>query len=193
MTVATLACLALGAWPAAAHGAREGARLSKIGSAPDFALRDQEGRPLALRDLRGRVVALTFLYASCTDTCPLLAAKLVAIQSRLDQNASRRVSFLAITVDPEKDTPDVLKQYARAHGADRVSWAFLTGTPSEVQTVARRYGVYARRMPRGDIDHTFLTSIIDQGGILRVQYLGTRFDPEEFLTDLRSVLSEPPR
>jgi protein SCO1/2 len=56
--------------------------------------------------------------------------------------------------------------------------------------VARRYGVYARRAPGGDVDHTFLTSIVDRGGMLRVQYLGVRFNPDEFLGDLRSVLQE---
>ena len=56
--------------------------------------------------------------------------------------------------------------------------------------MARRYGVYYKKAERGDVDHTFLTSIIDQQGIMRVQYLGVRFDPEEMLRDLRSLLAE---
>jgi protein SCO1/2 len=58
--------------------------------------------------------------------------------------------------------------------------------------VARRYGIYYKKGERGDVDHTFLTSIIDQRGILRVQYLGVRFDPDEMLRDLRSLLVEAP-
>jgi cytochrome oxidase Cu insertion factor (SCO1/SenC/PrrC family) len=66
----------------------------------------------------------------------------------------------------------------------------LTGTRDEIRTVARRYGIYYRKTPRGDVDHTFLTSIIDAEGILRVQYLGVRFDPDEVLRDIKSLVSE---
>jgi hypothetical protein len=90
------------------------------------------------------------------------------------------------------DTPAVLKRYAEAHGATPAGWAFLTGTPAEIREVARRYGVVYRKTARGDVDHTFLTSVIDQAGTLRVQYLGVRFDPDELLADLRSLLRERP-
>jgi cytochrome oxidase Cu insertion factor (SCO1/SenC/PrrC family) len=67
---------------------------------------------------------------------------------------------------------------------------FLTGTADEIGDVARRYGIYVRKRPAGDVDHTFLTSVIDGYGVLRVQYQGVRFDPGEFLRDLRSLFSE---
>jgi protein SCO1 len=66
----------------------------------------------------------------------------------------------------------------------------LTGTAAEIREVARRYAVVVRKTERGDVEHTFLTSIVDQRGVLRVQYMGVRFDPEEFLQDLQSVLRE---
>jgi protein SCO1/2 len=133
---------------------------------------------------------VTFVYASCTDTCPILTAKLVSLQSRLGADFGRKVAFVGITVDPERDTPEVLRRYAEGHRARLDGWAFLTGTAGEIADVARRYGVYARKGPRGDVDHTFLTSLIDGEGTLRVQYLGVRFDPEELLADLRSLLGE---
>ena len=135
-------------------------------------------------------MAVTFIYASCADTCPLLTAKLAGLQARLGADFGPKVFFLAITVDPERDTPEVLKRYAQAHGVDLAGWAFLTGTPPEIREVARRYGVYFKKTRRGDVDHTFLTSLIDQRGTLRVQYLGVRFDPDELLGDLRALLQE---
>jgi protein SCO1/2 len=60
-----------------------------------------------------------------------------------------------------------------------------------ISELVRRYGVFASRNASGDIEHTFLTSIVDRHGILRVQYLGVRFDPEEFRRDLLSLLREP--
>lgn len=191
--LASLLLLALAPlWPAAslAHKPGKDQRLPRIGAAPDFTLIAQDGRRLALRDLRGKVVAVTFIYASCTDTCPLLTTKLVEVQRRLGVEANGRMFFVGITVDPERDTAEVLARYAKAHGADAGAWAFLTGTPAAILEVARRYGVYARKQPRGDVDHTFLTSLVDQAGTLRVQYLGVRFDPDEMLKDLRSLLAE---
>ena len=180
----------VGVTPAPAHEAKGDARLSKIGPAPEFALTTQDNVRLALRDLRGKVVAVTFIYASCADTCPLLTAKMAALQTKLGRDFGSRVFFASVTVDPERDTPEVLKRYAEARGANLAGWAFLTGTDDEIRDVARRYGIYMRAGPNGDVDHTFLTSIVDARGVLRVQYLGVRFDPGDLLRDLRSLLRE---
>ena len=175
---------------AIARAAPQGDGLPKIGAAPDFRLTTQDGARLSLSDLRGRVVALTFIYTSCADTCPLLTAKMVALQNRLGAEFGSRIVFLSVSVDPERDTPDVLKRYAQAHGANLKGWHFLTGTSAEIRDVARRYGIYYKKQPRGDVDHTFLTSVIDPRGALSVQYLGVRFDPDELLRDLQSLLRE---
>ena len=187
-----LVALATVSWSATAASlqARGTERLSKIGPAPEFTLTTQDGARLSLRDLRGKVVAVTFLYASCTDTCPLLTAKLANIQTKLGADFGPKAFFVSVTVDPERDTPIVLKQYALGHGANLAGWTFLTGKPAEIHDVERRYGIWAKKGPRGDVDHTFLTSLIDRDGVLRVQYLGVRFDPDEFLADLRSLLRE---
>jgi protein SCO1/2 len=192
LEVTLLAALLVAGWPltALAHQTKEGGRLSRIGPAPGFTLTTSEGGRLSLQDLRGKVVAVTFIYATCADACPLLTAKMAAMQKRLGPDFGPKVRFLSITVDPERDTPEVLAQYAKAHGAAPGGWAFLTGTAAEIKEVGRWYGIYARKTERGDIDHTFLTSIVDQSGTLRVQYLGIRFDPEEFLRDVRSLLRE---
>jgi protein SCO1/2 len=175
---------------AVALGAAAGDNLPKIGPAPEFKLINQDGKRLALQELRGKVLAITFIYASCTDTCPLLTAKMAGLQSRLGPAFGPKVFFVSITVDAGRDTPEVLKGYAAAHRANTAGWAFLTGTPVEIRDVARRYGIYYKKMPRGDVDHAFLTSLVDRSGMLRVQYMGVRFDPDEMLRDLQSLLRE---
>lgn len=189
LLIALVGVALLGGGTPVAHPGQADTRLSRIGPAPDFALTGQDGARVGLADLRGKVAVVTFIYATCADTCPLLTAKLVGIQRRLGVEGGR-VRFVAITVDPAKDTPEALRRYADGHGAKAPGWMFLTGRADEIGEVARRYGIYARRKPAGDVDHTFLTSIIDPEGVLRVQYQGVRFDAGEFLRDLRSLLAE---
>jgi protein SCO1/2 len=174
----------------AADAAAQSEALPTIGPAPAFTLMKQDARRLSLADLRGKAVVLTFIYTTCADTCPLLTAKMAALQGRLGLDFAQRVFFVSVTVDPERDTPAVLKGYGAAHGAKFEGWAFLTGTPAEIREVAKRYGIYYKKTPRGDVDHTFLTSVIDPRGFLRVQYMGVRFEPTELLADVRSVLAE---
>ena len=141
----------------------------------------QDGKRLALKDLRGKVLAITFIFASCTDTCPLLTTKIAGIQNALGSDFGSKVHFVSITVDPERDTPEILKRYAEAYRANPAGWAFLTGTAAEIREVAKRYGIYYKKTPRGDVD---------TDGVLRVQYMGVKFTPDEMLRDLQGLVKE---
>ena len=100
---------------------------------------------MSLRDFRGKVVAVTFIFASCTDSCPLLTDNMARVQDKLGPAFGSKVAFVSITVDPERDTPEVLRQYADNFGANLRGWAFLTGDPASIRDVGRKYGVFARR------------------------------------------------
>ena len=189
-TVAVLGMLALLALWATAGGNPPREQLPKISPAPDFALISQDGALVKLADFRGKVVAVTFIFTKCTNTCPVLTPMMSFIQDRLGSDFGTKIAFISITVDPERDTPKVLKEYGEAFGANFTGWFFLTGSPQAIADVARRYGVFAAKSENGNVDHTFLTSIIDPHGVLRVQYLGVRFDPEEFRLDLLSLVNE---
>ena len=166
------------------------AGLPRIGAAPALTRTSQDGERLSLGQLSGKVVLLTFIYTSCTDTCPLLTGKLASLQEKLGADFGARAHFLSVTVDPERDTPDVLRAYAQRFNADPAGWSFLTGTSAEIAQATGAYGIFVRRTPRGEVDHTFLTSLVDRHGTLRVQYLGTRFDPDELLADIRALILE---
>ena len=161
-----------------------------IGPAPTFALTSQDGKQVALADLRGKVVAVAFIYTGCPDVCPLLTDKMVRVQDELGADFGAKVAFVSISLDPEHDTPAVLKDYAQAWGAKPGGWLFLTGSVAAVRDVTRRYGVFFQKKEDGSVDHTQLTSLIDAKGEMRVQYLGARFDPEEFRHDLLSLVGE---
>lgn len=175
-------------WAVCAHDAPHDQRLPIIGAAPDFTLVSQDRTPVSLHDLRGKVVAVAFIFASCTDICPMLTDNMARVKEKLGTAFGPQIAFVSITVDPERDTPEVLKQYAGNFGADLKGWSFLTGDPAIVHEVGRKYGIIARKTANGDVDHTLLTSLVDPNGMLRVQYLGAGFDLEEFRSDLLSLL-----
>ena len=124
-----LATALAGSTPAPPQIAPDHSGLPVIGQAPDFVLRAQDGAEVALDQFRGKVVAVTFIFASCSATCPILTAKMATVQDRLGSDFGSKIVFLSITVDPEHDTPDVLKRYANDFGADPAGWKFLTGSP----------------------------------------------------------------
>jgi protein SCO1/2 len=188
--ILVLAVLA-GSTPAQTPVARDHSGLPVIGPAPDFVLRAQDGAEVALNQFRGKAVAVTFIFASCSATCPILTAKMATVQDQLGSEFGSKVTFLSITVDPEHDTPDVLQRYAQTFGADPAGWKFLTGSPAAIQDIERRYGVFAAKSSDRELDHTNLTSLVDPRGMLRVQYLGVRFDPDEFRRDLLGLVETP--
>ena len=91
--------------------------------AADFTLIDQHGTPFHMADMKGKVVVFSFLYTHCEDVCPFLALKLRAAQ-RLLGNDAARVGFVAITTDPQRDTPEVIAKYSRAIGLFDI-WHFV--------------------------------------------------------------------
>jgi len=188
-TFACLTGIALACAATAATGVNSD--LPHIGPAPGFTLIDQNGKAFSLGNTQGRVAVVTFIFTTCSATCPLLTAKLVSVQRDLGSDAPN-VIFAAITVDPLNDTPAALKEYAEAYSADTSHFVFLTGSLEQIEDVSRRYTVFRNAALDGEVEHTFLTSLVDRSGTLRVQYLGTRFDTEEFIQDVRSLLEERP-
>jgi protein SCO1/2 len=191
LRTAAFLAVALLASPAALAAPAGGEPLPVIGPAPDFTLTSQDQMPVALASLRGKVVAVSFLYTACPDICSLLTQKLVEVQDALGEDFGRKIAFVSITVDPEHDTPEVLKEYAMAWEAKPAGWSFLTGQPATVRDVVRRYGVFAVKNAEGFVDHNLVTSLVDPRGMLRVQYLGMRFYAGEFRRNLLSLAENP--
>jgi protein SCO1/2 len=156
--------------------------------APDFSLVDHDGEPLELADLRGRVVLLDFIFTHCPGPCPILTGTHVSLQRKLPVDVRRRTHFVSISLDPERDTPEALRAYAEARGADLSSWSFLTGTPEQIDPVLAAYGVGKRLVEGEEIEHTLATFLIDPEGRIAKRYLGLSHEPEQLLADLAKVL-----
>jgi protein SCO1/2 len=108
-----------------------------IAPAPAFTLTDQLGRPVSDADLRGKVVLADFIYTTCTDICPALTAQMASLRTRLADVGllGDEVVLLSISVDPARDTPDVLKAYSEPFATDPANWRFLTGDEAAIRQV----------------------------------------------------------
>jgi len=156
--------------------------------APDFQLVDQDQRPVTLASLRGSFVVLDFVYTDCPGPCPILTSAHVTLQRSLSPELRARTRFVSISLDPEKDTPQVLRRYGAARGVDFATWSFLTGPRAEVAKVVERYGVGTVRQPDGTINHLVITFLIDAEGQITQRYVGLEHSPEEIGGDLSRLL-----
>lgn len=156
-------------------------------SAPPFALTDQAGRRVALDGLRGRVVLMTFLYTRCPDVCSLMAATLNTALRAFE--AGDPVSVLAVSVDPQGDTPAAVDDYVDRLGL-LPGFRYLTGTPTELAAVWKAYGIAAQqRLDAPITEHTAATYLIDARGARRALYRDDA--PADLIVrDVRALLRE---
>jgi protein SCO1 len=159
------------------------------GSSPDFSLVDHRGRPVTSASLRGQTVAVTFIYTRCPlpDYCPRMLANFKAVAERFRDRIGRDLTLLVITFDPAFDTVDVLSSYARAHGADRPGWLFLTGEPAEVSKVCDTFGI--ERWPdAGLLTHTLQTAVLDRNGRLAGTIEGRDYHSRHLIDLIASII-----
>jgi protein SCO1 len=166
--------------------------LADIGPAPRTVLVDSSGKPFDLASLRGKVVVVSFVYTTCTGVCPGTSQAMVRVKQAL-KGANlwgTSVEFVSITLDPRRDTPDVLRQYARLFHADGPSWHFLTGPPDEVANVISDWKMWAKAGPTGALDHPSRIVLLDCRGHQREIYNLEFLTPQAVLQDVRSLLAE---
>jgi protein SCO1 len=138
-----------GTAPAAMQNARWGADYF-----PNVTLTTQDGVKVRFYDdlVKGKIVAINLIYTTCKYACPLETARLAQVQRLLGDRMGRDVFFYSITIDPEIDTPPVLKKYAEQFRAGP-GWLFLTGTKEDVELISRKIGIYSPPNPANPDGH----------------------------------------
>jgi protein SCO1/2 len=108
--------------------------LNRYGTVPEFSLTERSGKNLRLGDLRGEVWVADFIYTNCKDTCPLQTAEMAKLQEQWQKQWKDRpdLKLVSFSVDPDRDTPEVLSRYADNFKADRTRWLFLTGDKEQI-------------------------------------------------------------
>jgi protein SCO1 len=182
------------------HGASEERPLEglkHLGQAPGFALTERSGKQLGSADLRGKVWIANFIYTSCPDTCPVQSAEMKALQDRFA--TERDLRLVSISVDPKRDTPAVLGEYAKRFGADPERWFFLTGKEDEIFRLAQEgFRLTAaeipeakRHVPAATHVHSPRFVVVDRRGEIRGYYPGTDKEALQRLgRDLETLLRD---
>lgn len=182
--------------------AMPGVKIAKEGDeVPNFTLRNQDNREIHIEDYRGKALLLTFIYTRCPvpDYCTLMSNNFAHIDRALgrDSKLYGKTHLLSISIDPEYDTPKVLRSYGAAHteryqNETFAHWEFATGTNEQVKEIAQFFGL--TYFPEKDeIIHALRTVIIDPQGKVAKIYSGNDWKPEDVVEDLKQNLAADSR
>ena len=168
--------------------------LPLLGTVPKFELVNQEGQPFGSEQLSGKIWIADFIFTSCPGPCPIISTRMSELQKPLEKSDVRLVS---ISVDPEKDTPDVLRAYAEKLRANSKRWDFLTGSRAAIYSLSRdgfKLGVSDGSEDAGIPIHSTRFALVDRRGAIRGYYDALAPDAvTKLLADTNHLLREQPK
>ncbi len=142
--------------------------LIEIGSAPAFQLTDQNGAKISDKDYVGKVYVLEFFFSTCPSICPKMNKNMLQIQDEFLKN--NKFAIASITINPENDTPEVLKEHSKKLGVKMANWHFLTGDKNYIFNLANKgFNLYVGENKKtiGNFEHSGLFALIDKNGNIR--------------------------
>lgn len=167
--------------------------LERISKVPGFQLTDQTGKSITLEDLKGKIWAANFIFTRCKGPCPITVLRMQDLNTKL-KKVRGNVELVTFTVDPEYDTPEILKTFGEQQGADPASWKFLTGTPDAIKNIVVTGLLQPiAKEPDGTPAHSTRVVLVDGEGWLRGYQDG--LDPEavqKLMVDIGELLREKP-
>lgn len=130
---------------------------------------DQRGDSIAIGDLAGRVRVMALVYTSCHGTCPLIVAEMKRIEASVPAGRTDDVGFVLVSLDPARDTPGRLAQWAADNHLDQGRWTLLNGSDGAVRELAATLGVRYQVQPDGEVAHANVITVLDAGGVVMHQ------------------------
>jgi protein SCO1/2 len=153
---------------------------------PEFTLLDQEGRAVAGSRFRGKQIVLNFIFTRCpiATMCPAATERMAQLQAAAKAAGARGFELVSISLDPEYDTPGILKEYAQVRGLDTANWSFLTGPDAAVRHLLAQLGVI-REFEGATIKHTLATVLINEDGRISHRVDGSVWQVDDFVRRLK--------
>jgi protein SCO1 len=160
---------------------------------PALTFTDELGQPLKLEDYRGKALAFTFIDTRCPlpNFCPLLSQKFRTVQETLmaDETAPKNWQLLSVTIDPEHDTAEVLKNYAKLQRADAAHWRFATGELRDITVLGLRSGLEFWE-GGSEITHNLRTVVFDSQGRMKKMFSENTWTAKELADELRAAATQ---
>lgn len=165
--------------------------VSSYGTVPEFTLANQDGKNFGSADLRGKIWIADFIYTTCPGPCPMISNRMSELQEPLKNTDVHLISF---SVDPAKDTPQVLRGYAEKLGAEQGRWDFLTGPQSTIYNLSRDGFKLAVGEEKGVPIHSTRMILVDRHGTIRGYYDAAEADAvTKLVADTTHLLREQPK
>ncbi|RME14543.1 MAG: SCO family protein [Bdellovibrio sp.] len=142
--------------------------LPVFGAIKPFSLVSQDNKPFSLSNLKGKIWVVDFIFTSCHGPCPLMTRQMKQLQEHYVNSPD--VHFLSISIDPQTDTPQVLKRYAQKFSANFSKWTFLTGDLKTISLLARNSFKLSSGTPENPSLHTTKFVLLDRSGQIRGYY-----------------------
>jgi len=162
---------------------------------PDYHFTNQLGQAISTAQFKGQALAITFLFTRCPypNFCPLMANNFAAAQNKLltMPNAPTNWHLLTISFDPENDTPEVLRNYAQAHGADPAHSTFATGALIDITAIGDQFGLVFWKEQGSIISHNLRTVVIDASGRVQKIFSGNTWQPEDLVAEMVKASKVP--
>lgn len=157
-------------------------------TAPDFALFDQDGKVVQFARFRGKQIMVNFIYTRCpiANMCPAATLKMMTTQKLAREAGVKNLELVSITLDPEYDTPGVLKEYATARGIDTSNFSFLTGPGNAIKDLLTQFGVIAE-FQGNLLNHTLATLLINEDGKISYRADGSQWEPKDFVAKMHKA------
>lgn len=147
---------------------------------------NQFGNKINLTELKGKKQIVTMIFANCTYACPILVNDMRRIEERLSKEELKNVQFTLFTIDPERDTPEKLKEFAQNQNLNLSRWQLLTSSKSDIADLAALMGFRYKKENDGSYSHSNIISILNEDGELIHQQVGLSQDIEKTLNVLRN-------
>lgn len=153
---------------------------------PDFALYTQEGEVASAAKWRGKQIMLNFIFTRCpvATMCPASTARMMETQEKAKAAGVTNLELVSITLDPEYDTPGVLKEYAQAREIDTSNFTFLTGPEGAIKDLFKQFGILTE-MKGGVLSHTLATLLIDEQGKIVWRADGSTWKADDFVERMK--------
>ncbi len=150
----------------------------------------QDNKTIEIKDFKGKVTVMVMIYTSCKAACPRLVADMRDIESKMPKDKLSEINFVLVSIDPEVDTPERLKSFAKANFMDAPHWTFLQGTKTTVQEFANVLAVKYKQIAPMDFSHSNIISVFDKEGILIHQQEGLGVNNKETVNKIIETVNE---